>query len=43
MIHVAVSGAAGRMGRALVRLVAEADDLQLVGAVEAPGHPCLGK
>ncbi len=42
MIQVAVSGAAGRMGRTLVRLIAEADDLRLVGAVEAPGHPALG-
>ena len=42
MIHVVVSGAAGRMGRTLVRLIREADDLQLVGALEAPGHPCLG-
>jgi len=42
MIHVVVSGAAGRMGRALVRLIQEADDLELVGALEAPGHPCLG-
>jgi len=42
MIHVVVSGAAGRMGRALVRLIREADDLELVGALEAPGHPCLG-
>jgi len=42
MIHVAVSGAAGRMGRTLIRLVAEAEDLQLVAALEAPGHPYLG-
>jgi len=42
MIHVVVSGAAGRMGRVLVRLIREADDLELVGALEAPGHPCLG-
>ena len=42
MIHVAVSGAAGRMGRTLVRLIAESDDLELVAALEAPGHPCLG-
>jgi len=42
MIHVVVSGAAGRMGRTLVRLIREADDLELVGALEAPGHPCLG-
>ena len=42
MIHVAVSGAAGRMGRTLIRLIAEADDLELTAALEAPGHPCLG-
>jgi len=43
MIHVAVSGAAGRMGRTLIRLIAEADDLELVAALEAPDHPCLGQ
>ncbi len=42
MIHVAIAGAAGRMGRTLVRLVIEADDLELAGAVEAPGHAALG-
>jgi 4-hydroxy-tetrahydrodipicolinate reductase len=42
MIHVAVSGAAGRMGRTLVHLILEAEDLALAGALEAPGHPCLG-
>ncbi|MFO8015333.1 MAG: 4-hydroxy-tetrahydrodipicolinate reductase [Phycisphaerae bacterium] len=42
MIEVAISGAAGRMGRTLVRLVAEADDLRLVAALEAPGHDALG-
>jgi 4-hydroxy-tetrahydrodipicolinate reductase len=43
MIHVVISGAGGRMGRTLVRLVQESQDLKLVGAVEAPGHPCLGQ
>ncbi|MBM4018342.1 MAG: 4-hydroxy-tetrahydrodipicolinate reductase [Planctomycetes bacterium] len=42
MIHVVISGAAGRMGRTLVRLVAESEDTRLIGAVEASGHPCLG-
>ncbi len=42
MIHVAVSGACGRMGRTLIKLIQESDDLQLAGAVEMPGHPCLG-
>jgi len=42
MIHVVISGAAGRMGCTLMRLVHEAEDLELVGAVEAPGHARLG-
>jgi len=42
MIQVAVSGAAGRMGRTLVRLVSEADDLRLVAALERPGHEAVG-
>jgi 4-hydroxy-tetrahydrodipicolinate reductase len=42
MIHVVISGAAGRMGRTLVRLTHEAEDLELVGAVEAAGHHSLG-
>ena len=42
MIHVAVSGAAGRMGRTLMRLIAESEDLELAAAIEAPGHPSLG-
>jgi 4-hydroxy-tetrahydrodipicolinate reductase len=43
MIHVVISGACGRMGRTLVRLVQESEDLKLAGAVEAPGHPCIGQ
>jgi len=42
MIHVVVSGACGRMGRTLVRLVEESEDLELAGAAEAAGHPCIG-
>ena len=42
MIHVAISGAAGRMGRALARLVLEAEDLELCGALEAADHPATG-
>lgn len=37
-ISIAIAGAAGRMGQALRRLVAEADDLALAGALEAPGR-----
>jgi len=42
MINVAVSGAAGRMGRLVVRAVAAAPDALLSGALEAAGNPALG-
>jgi 4-hydroxy-tetrahydrodipicolinate reductase len=39
-----VTGASGRMGRTLVRLIAEAGDrARLVGAVERAGHPWVGR
>lgn len=40
---VVVMGAAGRMGRLLVDLVAQADDLRLAGAVVRPGHAWIGQ
>lgn len=43
MIHVAISGACGRMGRALIQLVAQADDLKLAAAIEVACHPCQGQ
>ncbi len=43
MIKVAVSGAGGRMGRLLVRLVREAPDLKLTGALESATHQDLGR
>ncbi|MDD3117365.1 MAG: 4-hydroxy-tetrahydrodipicolinate reductase [Victivallaceae bacterium] len=43
MIKVVVIGAGGRMGRLLVARIMEAEDLQLFGAVEAPGNPLLGQ
>lgn len=43
MIHLAIFGAAGRMGRALLQAAASANDLRISVAVEAPGHPCLGR
>lgn len=42
-LKVAIAGAAGRMGQRLCALTREADDLELVGAWEAPGHPTAGK
>lgn len=40
--RIAVVGAAGRMGRAIVRAVAETADARLAAAVERPGAPELG-
>jgi 4-hydroxy-tetrahydrodipicolinate reductase len=40
---IVVCGAAGRMGRLLVQLVLEEPTAELVGAVEAPGHPAVGR
>ncbi|KUO42495.1 MAG: hypothetical protein APZ16_04175 [Candidatus Hadarchaeum yellowstonense] len=43
MIRVVVCGAAGRMGRLIVRQIAGQKDLKLAAAVDAPGHPMIGK
>lgn len=43
MADVVVAGAAGRMGSRLVACLAEAADLCLVAALEAPGHPAVGR
>ncbi len=42
MIQIAVAGAAGRMGRALVEACVRSNDLRLVAALERPGAPSLG-
>lgn len=42
MIQVVVSGAAGRMGQLVMRLVAEDSGLALHGAVETPDNPAIG-
>jgi 4-hydroxy-tetrahydrodipicolinate reductase len=43
MIKAIVTGVAGRMGGRIVHLMEAAAGLQLVGAVESPGHAALGK
>ena len=43
MLKVAVLGAAGRMGRAVLSCIFEADDLKLVGAVTETGDAQLGR
>jgi len=42
-VRIVVAGAAGRMGRVLVRAVAETKGCVLAGAVEAKAHPDLGR
>ena len=42
-IRVTIAGASGRMGRALVRALAEAPGMQLAFALERKGHPDLGR
>jgi 4-hydroxy-tetrahydrodipicolinate reductase len=42
-MRLIVAGAGGRMGRTLVRAIAEAKGVALAGATESPGSPFLGK
>ncbi len=39
MADVIVCGAAGRMGRAVVRLAHESGSMKVIGAIEEPAHP----
>jgi 4-hydroxy-tetrahydrodipicolinate reductase len=41
-LRIVVAGASGRMGRALVREIAQAHGVTLIGALEAEGNPDLG-
>ena len=43
MLRIGINGAAGRMGQRVAALVSQADDLQLVVALECDGHPLLGR
>ena len=42
-LKIAVHGAAGRMGRALVQMIHDQGDLELAGALDAAGSPHLGR
>ena len=42
-IKLAIAGAAGRMGRELARIVLETNGCSLMGGLEAPGSPHVGK
>ncbi len=41
--EVVVAGAAGRMGSRVIACLADSPGLRLVAALEAPGHPALGR
>ncbi len=42
-IGLIVAGAGGRMGRTLVRAIAETEGVTLVGALEGPRSPFIGQ
>ena len=42
MVKVAVTGAAGRMGRRIIHFLNQAQDVEIVGAAEAPGNSAVG-
>jgi 4-hydroxy-tetrahydrodipicolinate reductase len=43
VINLIITGAAGRMGSRIAALALEDSSFRLVGAVEHPGHPAMGK
>lgn len=43
MIRAAVTGAGGRMGGQIIRLISETDGIELGGAVERADHPAVGR
>ena len=42
MIRVVITGVCGRMGRCLTQGIVEQVDMELVGAIQYPGHPQIG-
>ena len=43
MTKIAITGAAGRMGRRIAALAVESEEFDIVSAMEAPGHDALGR
>ena len=41
-MKIAVSGAAGRMGKRILALAHDHSDIEISGALEGPEHPALG-
>ena len=42
-VRVAVAGAGGRMGRALLDAATSTEGVQLTGALDVAGSPCAGR
>ena len=42
MIRVVVTGVCGRMGRCIIQGISQQVDMELVGAIQYPGHPHIG-
>ena len=42
-MRLVVAGAGGRMGRTVIKAIAETDGVELVGAIEAPGAGVIGR
>ncbi|MBI4355609.1 MAG: 4-hydroxy-tetrahydrodipicolinate reductase [Candidatus Omnitrophica bacterium] len=43
MIRLSVSGCCGRMGSRIISLAVQSKQFGIAGALEASGHPCLGR
>ena len=43
MVKIAITGACGKMGRAIMKLALEDPGIEIVGLVEMKGHPMIGK
>ena len=43
MIHIAVGGAAGRMGTRIIQMIQKSEGFTLSGAFERPDHPLIGR
>jgi len=43
MVKTIVTGAGGKMGARIISLVSSMEDMCIVGAIEVPGHPIIGR
>ncbi|MFO7570637.1 MAG: 4-hydroxy-tetrahydrodipicolinate reductase [Smithellaceae bacterium] len=43
MVKAIVTGAGGKMGGRIISLMSSMEDIEVVGAIEVPGHPIIGR